>query len=181
MIRAFVGIPMPEETADRLAAVQAGLPTGRAVAPEGLHLTLAFLGEQPEPVVEDVHLALGDIRTGPAALVLEGLGMFGGATPRSLHAVVRPDPALSALRKQVQRAAREAGVDLPREKFVPHVTLARFRQGMAPEDLALLHRYVAARMGAVSGRVPVTEFTLYRSHLTSEGAAYEALAEYPLG
>lgn len=181
MIRAFVAVAVPDPVAERLAAVQAGLPAGRPVAPEGMHLTLAFLGEQPEPVLEDLHLAFGRIRGALPPLAFEGLGTFGGTPPRSLHAAIRPDPALKALRGRVQQAVREAGIDLPRERFVPHVTLARFRQRMGEEDLARLHQFLATRMGALPAEMVPERFALYRSVLTRDGAVYDSLADYPLG
>ena len=41
--------------------------------PENSHLTVAFLGEHPEPVIEDVHLALDKIRAPGFALTLSGV------------------------------------------------------------------------------------------------------------
>lgn len=181
MIRCFAALALPDPVADDLAGLQAGLPAGRAVAPENLHLTLGFFGEQREPVVEDLHLALGEISVPAPEIEIAGLGMFGGAQPRSLHAEVRPEPGLKALRARVQQAARGAGIAMARAKFVPHVTLARFPATLPPEDLAALHRFVAARMGRASARFVPDHFTLYRSHLTRSGPEYEALAEYPLG
>jgi len=181
MIRSFAALPLPPALAADLAGLASGVPAGRPVAQENLHLTLGFFGEQPEPVVEDLHLALCDLGGAALDLRLAGLGLFGGAKPRNLHAVVRPDPDLKALRDRVQQAARETGIRMPREKFVPHVTLARLPATLPGEDLADLHRFLARRMSAAEGRFPADHFTLYRSHLTRSGAAYEALAEYPLG
>ena len=180
MIRAFVGLELPGILVDRLEAVQAGLPAGRAVAPESMHLTLAFLGEQPAPVLEDLHLALLEVRGPAVSLSVTGIGVFGGARPRNLHAVVAPDPELSALRKRVATAAREAGIAVPAERFVPHVTLARFPQRMPVEDYEALHRFLAKRMALTAGPFEIDAFTLFRSHLRADGAAYESLADYPL-
>jgi len=181
MIRAFVALALPDPLRARLTALQAGLPVGRPVGTEAMHVTLAFLGEQREPVLEDLHLALSVI-SGPAlSLRLDGLGLFGGAKPRNLHAVVAPDPALSALRRRVCTAVRETGIALPRERFVPHVTLARFPAVMAGEDMAALHRFLAPRIGFAAGPVEVSAFTLFESHLRPDGAVYGPLAEYPLG
>lgn len=180
MIRAFVGISLPEDVCALLETAQAGLPVGRAVAPEAFHLTLAFLGEQQEPVVEDVHHALGEI-DGPApTLRIAGLGSFGGEKLRILHAAVEGDEALKRLRARVGAAVRGAGIDLPRERFVPHVTLARF--GRPPEglDRIALEAFVARRVDLRSPPFRVEELTLFRSHRTAAGSACEVLATYPL-
>ena len=46
-MRAFLALDLPQETRDALIRVQADLPVGRPVPCENLHLTLAFLDEQP--------------------------------------------------------------------------------------------------------------------------------------
>jgi RNA 2',3'-cyclic 3'-phosphodiesterase len=180
MVRAFVGISLPERVTAALQAQQAGLPAGRAVPPENFHLTLAFLGESPMPVVEDVHYALDRLAAPSFALTLEGIGLFGGERPRSVHAVVRPEPALSHLRARVLEAARGAGIPLPRERFHPHVTLARLPVSLAPDDLGRLRSHVAARAGFICGPFSVQSFSLFRSRLGRSGATYEIMAEYEL-
>lgn len=181
MIRAFVGIALPERVTAALQAQQAGLPVGRAVPPENFHITLAFLGEKPTPVIEDVHYALDGLDAPVFALTFEGIGLFGGERPRSVHAEVRPEPALSHLRARVLEAARGAGIALPRERFHPHVTLARLPANLLPDDAARLRAHVGARAGFLCGPFPVQSFTLFRSRLGRSGAAYEVLAEYLLG
>ena len=180
MIRAFVGIPLPEAVADALGAAQAGMPAGREVPSDNFHITLAFLGDQPEPVVEEAHHALDAVRAPSFSLRVEGLGMFGGARPRVLFAEVAPDPGLSRLHRKVLRAVHDAGIELARQRFHPHVTLARFGDGLRGEDAAEMQAFVARRIGLRAGPFSVDHFVLYRSHLGRAGAAYEALAEYPL-
>jgi len=180
MIRAFVGLALPWEVIERLKAAQAGLPIGRALEPETLHITLAFLGEQQGPIIEDVHHALESVAAPGFDLQISGIGIFGGGQPRLLYAAVTPNPELKALRHAVQSAARNAGIPMPRAKFVPHVSLARFPKSLPAEDLARLQHFAARRMSFDAGIFPVTRFTLFRSHLGQRGASYEALAEYPL-
>lgn len=180
MIRAFVAIPLPEEVNRSLTAAQAGLPTGRPVAPENFHITVAFLGEHPEPVIEDVHFALDSIRAPAFDLTLDGLGLFGGERPRSLHAEVRPEPRLSHLREKVLQAARGAGLRMDRTRYNPHVTLARFNNGLKGEDAEKMRTFTVRRMAFKAGPFGVTEFVLYRSTLGRNGPIYEDLATYPL-
>ena len=180
MIRAFVGIPLPAEAAEALEAAQAGIPAGRVVPHENFHVTIAFLGEQPRPVLEDAHDALEGVRVPGFSLRIEGLGMFGGARPRVLFAEVAAEPGLAQLRRKVLRAVHEAGIELGRERFHPHVTLARFRDGLRGDDASEMQAFVARRIGLRAGPFPVESFALFRSHLGRAGPTYEVLAEYAL-
>ena len=67
---------------------------------DALHLTLVFLGEHPEPVIEDVHFALEAIRLPAFCLRLAELGLFGEGRPRLLHADVVAEPRLGRLRRR---------------------------------------------------------------------------------
>jgi RNA 2',3'-cyclic 3'-phosphodiesterase len=180
MIRSFVALPLPDPVLDALVAAQAGLPAGRPLPRENMHLTLAFLGEHPMPVVEDVHHALGTIRAPAFDLALAGLGLFGGDRPRVLHAEIAPDPGLKHLRAKVLQAARDAGLEFDRARFHPHVTLARFGTGLTPDEVARLHAFVLRGAAFRAGPFTAERFVLYRSRLGRDGSHYEELADYPL-
>ncbi len=179
MIRAFVALMLPESLTARLVAVQAGLPVGRAVEPDALHLTLAFLGEHQEPVIEEVHHGLTEIKGQAFSIAVDGLGISGDP-PRALHARVRPNDGLSLLAGAVQRKAHEAGVALKRERFRPHITLARFAKGATSEKPGALEEFIAARAALRTAPAQIAAFALFRSYLRREGSVYERLAEYPL-
>jgi len=180
MIRAFVAIPAPLEIKPALIAAQTGLRTGRLVPSHNFHITLAFLGDQPDSAIEAIHDALSEIRHGEIDLALDGLGMFGRGKPRAIHAGIEPTPEIAALRAKVRRAARRAGIELASRRFVPHITLARFGKGMTRAALAELQAHVARRMGDVRAGFRADTFVLCRSELGGEHPFYETLAEYPL-
>ncbi|WP_323035537.1 RNA 2',3'-cyclic phosphodiesterase [Pararhodobacter sp.] len=178
MIRAFLALPLPDAMRNRLTIVQHTLRLDDPVPAENLHVTLAFLGEQPEPKLEEMHLFLTARPLPMPVLRLAGLGVFGGNAPRNIHACLAPDPRLTALQARVVQAARGAGIALERRKFVPHVTLARFaKHEVSAETLAAAMQTVG-RVHSDAHSVP--EMVLYRSTLRKDGAVYDALAEYPL-
>jgi 2'-5' RNA ligase len=156
-----------------------GLPVPRPVPQENMHLTLAFLGELPEPVVADIDLALRRVRAPGFALGFAGLGLFGGAKPRVVYAAIAESPALRHLQAKVETAARGAGMAEPPRRYAPHVTLARLAERGV--DRTRLERAVAGRTGPVAPPFTVEDFRLYRSRLGGAGASYEELARYPLG
>ncbi|CAN5684322.1 RNA 2',3'-cyclic phosphodiesterase [soil metagenome] len=180
MIRAFVGLPLPDDIASRLVAAQAGLPAGRPVAFGNLHRAFAFLGEHPAPGLEDFHHALDAFRLPAFALTLAGLGLFGGARPRVLYAEARPEPALTRLRDKTLQAARSAGIRLERERFHAHVTLARLNAALTPEEAEKLRAFAARGAGLRAGPFTAARFVLFRSRLCREHPSYEEMASYPL-
>jgi RNA 2',3'-cyclic 3'-phosphodiesterase len=176
--RAFVSIPMPEDTAARLAGLARGCPVGRRMAEDTLHLTLVFLGDVAHPALEELHEALSAVRSLPVELRFGGLGVFGEDRPRALWAAVAADPALAALQRQVERAARTAGLSPEARRFVPHVTLVRMKGRR--EDAAPLATFLAGRAGATVPPLRAVAFSLMSSRLRPDGAVHEELVRYPM-
>ena len=178
-MRAFVGLPLPDAALDALERVQEGLTVGRHVPSENMHLTLAFLDDQPEAALQALHQMLAEISAPPLTLTFNGLDTFGGKLPRVLAAEVLKTPELTGLRSRVRSACRDAGIDLPRERFRPHVTLARFPRHLETGQVEKIAQFLA---GAAGFRLDceVESFALFQSTLAPEGARYDVLAEYPL-
>ncbi|MEM7507315.1 MAG: RNA 2',3'-cyclic phosphodiesterase [Pseudomonadota bacterium] len=183
MIRAFLALGLPDAISDSLVALQADLPHDMAGAPvpeENFHITLSFLGTQPVPVLEDLHLALEPLRVPAFALSLSGVDLFGSARPRAAIAKVAPSQALADLHKKVSVAARLTGIELERRRFVPHVTLARLRNPNAVEA-AEMRDFAARHADFRSAEFQAKEVSLYRSTLRRGGPpTYEVIAAYPL-
>ncbi|HMO70432.1 MAG TPA: 2'-5' RNA ligase family protein, partial [Paracoccaceae bacterium] len=88
MIRAFVALLPPPDIRSRLTVLQFLLPLPRRVETADLHLTLAFLGEVPDAVLSGLDEGLSRLRMAPFDIDLSGVGLFGGARPRSAWAGV---------------------------------------------------------------------------------------------
>lgn len=177
MIRSFLAIPIPDETADALEDVEDGLGDAHWQPRENFHLTLVFLGAQDRRTLEDIDAALITLSAPPLEIALKGLGVFGGAEGRLLYAAVAENPALRRLQAKVETAARAAGVAVADRRYTPHVTLARWGRRALPAGAA---EAFAAEHGLFSAP-PFTAraCVLYRSELGRHGARYEAMARYP--
>ncbi len=189
LLRLFVAVELPDDVRQALAALQAELrPRGleglRWVRPEGVHLTLKFLGETPADKLPAIREALAVSVKGvpPHRLSLGSLGTFGGRRgPQVLWVDLGGDiEPLGRLQRQVEQALAAAG--FPREKrpFSPHLTLARVR----PESAQAAAPRIAQALEAVrtpAAELEVREIALMRSTLGPGGAVYERLATFALG
>jgi 2'-5' RNA ligase len=186
--RLFVALELPPPVLEALASVQAalkaqGLEGLRWVRPQGIHLTLKFLGETPTSRLDELMRALEEATagTGPLRLALSGLGTFGGRRgPRVLWVGLEGDlQRLAGLQRRVEEAM--ARLRFPREQrpFSPHLTLARVPEQDSARVAASLER--ATREVKVPPiTMSLSEVSLMRSHLQPSGAIYERVASFPL-
>ena len=179
-MRGFVAIDLPEPVLDTLESLQDDLAVGRPMARETLHLTLAFLGERDDAALAAVHEERTGLAAGTFELTRRGGGMSGGRRPRVLWAGVGHQPALGALRDRVRRAVRRAGIELPRERFRPHVTIARFGPHPHRDELRKIEEFLERNGSFRADPFAVGQVTLFRSVLHRNGAVHEPLAVYGL-
>jgi 2'-5' RNA ligase len=173
-VRAAVG-----ELQGRLRS-RAGAADVRWTAPEGMHLTLKFLGEVAEPRIDAVVEAVRVVAaaTPMLALVAGGVGAF--PTPRRPRVVwvglTGGADALARLAGALDQALAAVGFVPEARAFHAHVTLGRVR---SPRGLRVLAGALAAEAGAEYGAWRAGEAVLYRSYLRPTGSVYEVLARLP--
>ena len=120
-LRLFFGLACPPGQAREIAAWRDSLPIhGRSIPPADLHLTLAFLGQQPQALLPQL-LRIGDTLHAPAFEVhLDRVQQWSGVL-----VLVPSQPADGLLHVQAQLAERLLAAGLPGETrpFRPHLTL----------------------------------------------------------
>ena len=129
-MRLFLAINFPRPMKDALLDIQNELydrsVRGSFTSEENLHLTLAFIGEYPDP--QPVLDALSGVSFTPFPLTLEGLGSFGSLW----WAGLRDSPPLTAVVRRIRRALADHDIPFDRKRFSPHVTLLRKASGELP-------------------------------------------------
>ncbi|MBI1179561.1 MAG: RNA 2',3'-cyclic phosphodiesterase [Alphaproteobacteria bacterium] len=175
MLRLFVGLQLPFQIRQRLTGLMGGVHGARWQNDAQLHLTLRFIGEVSENRAEDIDSALQAVSFTPFEVSLHGVGLFGDLRkPRMLWAGVAPEAPLAHLAQKLETAMVRMGLPAETRKFMPHVTLARFK---GPSGR--VERFLADNDQLSSTPWTVERFTLFRSHLAHAGAIYQPLAAYP--
>ena len=148
---------------DLQARLQSAGITGKYRDPDGLHLTLAFIGEWPEDA-EDVTDVLPPVPE-PFSITLSHLGVFPDADV--LWAGVDPCEALDSLAANTRHCLADAGIPFDRKRFFPHITLAR--KPNIPRTVTLSDIPVP-RVSMI-----VDTVCLYRSDRGKNGMAYTVI------
>lgn len=181
-MRLFFAVEMPPEVRpaltallERLRSVVRGV---RWVQPEGIHLTLRFLGEvEPDRLDSIVDaVRIGTAGHPPLQLRTHVLGTFPDrGRPRvAWLGLVDEAGTLGSLYGALERALEGVGFTPEGRPFMPHITLGRVRLGANPGPA--LDRIPPPRPASFE----VHEFVLMESTLSPKGARYTPWARFPL-
>ena len=173
-----MAVNIPESVKDQLLGWRLALRGARWVEPDQMHVTLAFLGEQPMNVYHEVCDSLEDLEFAPFELRFQSADFFGSkSTPRTLWADVRSSPELTTLQKKVSKHCRALGIKIKSRRFPPHLTLARLKSASFV-DLA---RSLEALYVAQTDPFWIDSFQLFSSKLHPDGAVYRVERHFSQG
>jgi 2'-5' RNA ligase len=181
-MRAFIAIDLPDAVRSSLAEAQqtfrSAANDARWTRPEGIHLTLKFLGEisdaQTKQVVEAL-AQMGPIE--PFSVEVKGFGFFPQAQKaRVFWAGVAAPPALAELASKVESRMEKIGFAREDRAYSPHLTLARFQ---VPRPQPALAAAAAAQATTSLGKFEVSEFFLFESKLSPQGSQYRKVMRFP--
>jgi 2'-5' RNA ligase len=189
-IRSFIAIELPEEAKEGLARLRNGLERDehkfvKWVNPGGIHLTLKFLGNIPSKRVAEVTEAIEEATQGisPFHLEISGLGAFPSLRQARVFwvGIGGEVDKLSRLQQNIDSALTVLGFVKEERSFVPHLTLARIRQGASPLERRSFGELVGSTIFEDKYHVEVEAVSLMRSQLTPAGAIYTCLSAVGLG
>ncbi len=192
MTRTFIALELNEALqqflGDIISQISQELPDLRWVNPNGIHLTLAFLGElNDEQLIEAIHAAEAAAQKAtPFKYRLKGLGIFGSVRhPRVIWMGVEDLPSgkvqgspLQHVHRVLTKELELRGFELEKRPFSPHLTLARIKQPLTLDAQQRLQRLLHSRLaGSSSVFYPVNTLCVMKSELSRAGAKYTALKE----
>ncbi len=169
-IRAFIALSLTEDVVVALGRVVTPLREKYAdkninwVPPSNYHITLSFLGNIPIADVkklEDIMETAGrDFK--PFTVQIGKMGLFPEFERNGIFvAAVKPDEPLMTLQSTLERALKEASYKLQHRPYRPHVTIARLKKNIIPDDMidqpegwlenpvSALHLYKSERIDGV--------------------------------
>ncbi len=187
-VRLFVACEVPEDVKESIGGVIDTLKSRsgsavRWIRPEGVHVTLKFLGEVPVKKLPSIKLAIQEAVVGhsPFELEFSNIGTFGGREGlRIMWVGIAGDVLrLEALVRAVNAALAVVGFEPERRPFRPHLTLGRVRDEIPTRQRAQIEVDVG-KMDVPLTSWRTSQVSLMRSRITATNVTYEVIATFPL-
>lgn len=192
-MRLFVALDIPDAIRNRIRTFMEGVrgfaPDVRWVPPDSLHVTLTFIGEQPDNKLGAIKDALQTVQGEAMDVAFRATGFFPTAkSARVFWIGIEADPRLAGLVAAVDKALEPLGIEREQRTFSAHLTLARSGSGRpqrGPGDrpnrfFAVLRDRLAQMPPPDFGTMSAREFFLYLSKLSPKGAQYSKLERFTL-
>jgi 2'-5' RNA ligase len=147
---------------------------------ENIHITLAFLGDTNENLINDISIMLTKKcgGYGKFSLTLKGCGLFRNfSDPRIIWTGIEPSDRLIQLNESVMSGLKVLNIKMQDRPFNPHLTLGRIKHIM---DKDLLKSLIDQFQNTELQIVPVSDVILYESVLLQSGPVYKPLAKFSL-
>ncbi|MBN1983085.1 MAG: RNA 2',3'-cyclic phosphodiesterase [Chitinivibrionales bacterium] len=178
MLRLFIAIVFPQSIVEQFQNLCWGVRNARWVSGRQLHCTVRFIGECDDHTFHDIKDCLQAINLDQFELQPNGVGCFPpSGKPRILWVGFKPCPQLAVLRKNIDTQLLKACIPIERQKFHPHVTLARMKENA---DFADIIPFLSGNSLFQTEGCTITQFHLYSSTLRPEGALHQCEESFPL-
>ena len=150
------------------------------VADDLNHLTLRFIGKTPSTQVRPIAEKLQTIAAHTPVLDLDinKLGVFGSHyAPKVIWLGIEKTPHLQQLYNEVDEALQQLNFTLPKENFVPHITLGRIKE---LDNKKRFWQTFEELQPEYHQHFHFTHLSLIRSQLEKNGPIYTTLYDFPL-
>lgn len=169
-MRMFIASPVHitpeiESTVNSLSNIQNLKLTGI----NNFHITYLFLGEINVNEANHIIGQLKQISSNKISARVSGIMAFPNISHPRVIVIVAESPCLLNLHDSVLRLLPEYK-NIGR-KFLPHITIARVKNGTTLPDISRL----STTLSTTHGRVSIKEMCLFKSVLTYEGPLYERI------
>jgi RNA 2',3'-cyclic 3'-phosphodiesterase len=186
-MRTFIAIELPKEIKEYLAKLQQELKTAQAdvkwVEPDNIHLTLKFLGEIDDTLLEKITAIINDVANKISAfkLRINSLGAFPKIdSPRVIWVGVDAgDKEVKEIAGKLEEEIAKIGIPKEDRPFSSHITIGRTKSGLNQQKLVQVLKD-KFDLGGKNPEFSASKITLFKSTLSPKGPAYEILKEADL-
>ncbi len=177
-MRLFVAIPLPEPIKRRIYNLRDESLPVRWAKPDTYHLTLKFIGEVEDTLVEQIRDALFDVPwSEPFEIELAQAGAFPSAErPRVIWCGVRPQEPVITLQEKIVRVLDRFEITGDDKSYHPHVTFGRVKK-----PIRAVSDFIRLNENSIIGHINADRFCLYSSELKKGGAVHTVIETYTAG
>lgn len=184
-MRFFIALDIPEDSKAQLRQVQesikALIPEARLTANNKLHITIAFIGEEPneqqsnlEQIIKEAVADIPFIELIPA--YLDGFPSI--HHPHTLWAGVKGDiDKLLIITDRIRDGLHKLNLQVDERRFVPHIAIAKFANYHTPE---VIEKNLQTMIFGDFLPIHITSIKLYESLTDGGFHKHNTLAEIPL-
>ncbi|MBM2838384.1 MAG: 2',3'-cyclic phosphodiesterase [Deltaproteobacteria bacterium] len=184
-IRAFIACDIPEALLEKISSIQEKLKGLDAEVSwtkvSSIHLTIRFLGDIEEGLVDKVDAAIKEASIGqpPFDINIKGSGVFPNLKhPRVIWLGIDDGAkGLTNLQQGFEDGLKALGFEPEEREFRPHLTLGRVKGQKGKESLSSA---VSELRDVEIGSFTIDRVILYKSELKPTGAIYTKLREVEL-
>ena len=180
--RVFIGIPIGGKIKSILPSLKTSIHSSRDIIrwipPENIHLTLSFLGNISDQDIPNIVQSLENCITSKYfKIIIESTGVFPSVNyPKILWiGIGKGADELTLLQKEIERSVRKFKEISRKEKFKPHITIAKIRRSRLNIDVLPFLNTVYSPI-----ELDINSICLYESILLPKGTRYTVLTEFPL-
>ena len=177
--RAFISADIRPNEA--LVSILRGLGNARAdlkiVKPELLHLTLKFLGDTEESLVDEIAARMMRACEGiqPFTITLKGMGAFPSLSNiRVVWVGIEAGKQLEDIASKLDESMKDLGYERDKHGFKPHLTVSRTRSA---RNIANVQEILKANAISDFGQYLIDRILLKKSVLSPKGPTYSVVRE----
>ncbi len=177
LVRSFIAVDLDDQKLlQSIVAAQQTLSRAggdlKLVEPQNIHITLRFLGEIRQELVQDIIEQMKEVRFSAFTARFRGVGVFPNLhRPRVVWVGIEDGAKeMSEISNTLEKGLRTLRVQPDNRGFTPHLTIARVRSG---RNISELSRTISEMQDMEFGSIGVNSVRLKKSTLSSSGPTYE--------
>jgi len=188
-IRSFIAVELTSDVKSGLRQLQNKLKSTeytfvKWVVPEGIHLTLKFLGNIAPQKVSKITEVMEQAVRGLSAfrITISDVGGFPSLRkPRVIWVGIDGSMKnLMDLQQHIDDGLVQLGFAKETRSFTPHLTLARLREEVSSRDRQVFGEMIIKKAPHIFCEMTVGSINLMKSQLLPTGAVYNRLSEVKL-